>query len=300
MSDAKHNAQTVLAGDVLGLLACPICRSSVAEDADTLTCAAGHRFEVREGIPMLASEIRPFDRRAEWERKQQAAIPEYQAEVDDPESREAASVWTVGRLFGEFWSGDLSGATALDVGCGPYSHQPYFRSSWTEDRVVRLIGVDPLFRAGQRQYEFVQGVAESLPFADSVFDVVLYATSLDHVAAVDAAMLESARVLKPGGTLAIWISLFDPGLHKAVSGALKRVTRESLRHPRAMASYLRVVYALERSRRVDWRDQYHLHRFDLSELKDYISRAGFSITKLLLLDDAVQSVPHAFLRATRG
>ena len=281
------------------LLACPVCRGRLAEDSVGLTCAAGHRFEIREGVPLLASEVRPFDRRAEWEQKQQAAIPEYQTEIDDPESRESASVWTVGRLFGEFWSGDLSRATALDVGCGPYARQSYFRASWTADRVARLIGVDPIFRAGQREYEFVQGVAESLPFADSVFDVVLYATSLDHVAAVDTAMMESARVLKPGGTLAIWVSLFDPGLHKAVSGALKRVTRQSLRRPRVLTSYLRVVYALEKSRRVDWRDQYHLHRFELSELKGYITRAGFSITKLLLLDDAVQTVPHAFLRATR-
>jgi ubiquinone/menaquinone biosynthesis C-methylase UbiE/uncharacterized protein YbaR (Trm112 family) len=293
-------AQAALGDDAIALLACPVCRARLAEQLDGLACATGHRFEIREGVPLLASEVRPFDRSAEWEQKQQAAIPEYQAEIDDPESRGAAAVWTVGRLFGEFWSGNLSRATVLDVGCGPYSDQSYFRASWNKDRVARLVGVDPIFRAGQREYEFVQGVAESLPFADSVFDVVLYATSLDHVADVDTAMLESARVLKPGGTLAIWISVFDPGLHKTVSSALKRVTRQSLRHPRALASYLRVVYALERSRRVDWRDQYHLHRFELSELRGHINRAGFSVSKLLLLDDGVQSVPHTFLLAGRG
>ena len=204
------------------------------------SCAPrGTGSQYGEGVPLLASEGRPFDRRAEWERKQQAAIPSTEAEIDEPKSRQAASVWTVGRLFGEFWSGDLSYATVLDVGCGPYPQQSYFRADWMGDRVNRLVGVDPLFRGGPREYEFVQGVAERLPFADAVFDVVLYATSLDHIADVDAAMLESARVLKPDGTPPIWISLFDPGLEKGVMHALRRVSRRRVVHPRELLAYLR-------------------------------------------------------------
>ncbi|MEO5373721.1 MAG: class I SAM-dependent methyltransferase [Alphaproteobacteria bacterium] len=56
-------------------------------------------------------------------------------------------------------------------------------------------------RQGDETY--IEGSAESLPFADSSVDIVVFFNSLHHVAVerMDTAMAESARVLKPGGLL---------------------------------------------------------------------------------------------------
>jgi len=84
-----------------------------------------------------------------------------------------------------------------------------------------------------------------------------------------------------------------------VSRALRRVRRAAPWRPRALLSYLRVLYALEVSRRIDWRDRYHLHRFELPKLERHVSRAGYEVAERLLVDDGSQSVPHVFMRARR-
>ncbi len=48
---------------------------------------------------------------------------------------------------------------------------------------------------------FVRGYAESLPFADGSFSVIVCLDVLEHVRALDATVKELARVLAPGGIL---------------------------------------------------------------------------------------------------
>ena len=50
---------------------------------------------------------------------------------------------------------------------------------------------------------FVQGVAEALPFADATFDIVTCRRAAHHFPDIRAAVREMARVLRPGGRLAI-------------------------------------------------------------------------------------------------
>ncbi len=154
-----------------------------------------------------------------------------------------------------------------------------------------------MFRSGEREYEFVQGMAERLPFRGDAFDVVLFATSLDHIVDIRAAMREAARVLKLTGELAVWISVFDPGLHSGVMRALRRVERRAPWHPRSPLAFARVLVELVISLRFDWRDRFHLHRLELSQLRGDVAAAGLTITEQLLIHDGSQSVPHVFLRA---
>jgi SAM-dependent methyltransferase len=94
----------------------------------------------------------------------------------------------------------------LDVGCGPQALPVYLRGF----QLDRVAGLDPLPGAAERRFEFRQGIAEFLPWADSQFDVVLFATSLDHVLSLEKTLEEVHRVLRPGGKCIVWAGLI-PG-----------------------------------------------------------------------------------------
>lgn len=69
------------------------------------------------------------------------------------------------------------------------------------------VGLDPaaamLSRARQRRIKVVQGIAESLPFADGVFDYALMIVVLSFLDDAGAGLAEIRRVLGPGGVLVI-------------------------------------------------------------------------------------------------
>jgi ubiquinone/menaquinone biosynthesis C-methylase UbiE len=94
--------------------------------------------------------------------------------------------------------------SALDVGCG---EGRFCRT--LNKRGIRATGVDPtqaLLREARRrdpQGDYIECGAESLPFADSVFDLVVSYLSLIDIQAYEAAIREMARVLKADGTLLI-------------------------------------------------------------------------------------------------
>ena len=102
--------------------------------------------------------------------------------------------------FGKFLSLYAHGSV-LDVGCGIQEFPSYL------DGLVidRLAGVDPLASQVERKFEFVQGFAEFLPWENEEFDLVVAATSLDHVVSLDMALSEIKRVLRPGGYFVTWV-----------------------------------------------------------------------------------------------
>lgn len=55
-------------------------------------------------------------------------------------------------------------------------------------------------------FQFVQGIAEFIPFKDESFEYVIAISSLDHVLLLDEALKEMHRVLKKGGKLLIMAS----------------------------------------------------------------------------------------------
>lgn len=81
----------------------------------------------------------------------------------------------------------------------------------------------------------VRGDALRLPFPDGAFDRVICAEVLEHLPDDSAAMAELARVLKPGGMLAISVPRFGPELvnwalsqrYHAVAGGHVRIYRRS-------------------------------------------------------------------------
>ncbi len=96
-------------------------------------------------------------------------------------------------------------ASALDVGCG----EGRFCRMVRAEGIVNVIGVDPTValiaeaRARDPLGDYRIGTAEALEFDDASFDLVVSYLSLIDIPDVAAAIAESARVLRPGGTLLI-------------------------------------------------------------------------------------------------
>jgi ubiquinone/menaquinone biosynthesis C-methylase UbiE len=91
----------------------------------------------------------------------------------------------------------------LDVGCGTGN----YAAALTEATSCRISGVDPSRRMLDRAHDaapwesLAQSSAESLPFGDNAFDVVISTDVIHHIADRDAYFREAVRVLQPGGHL---------------------------------------------------------------------------------------------------
>lgn len=102
------------------------------------------------------------------------------------------------------------GARVLDVGCGT---GPQSRTIAAIPEVAAVVGVDQLepflergrlLAADLPQVSFEQADARELSFEDGSFDVVVLHTLLTHVPGPEAVIAEVHRVLRPGGTVAVY------------------------------------------------------------------------------------------------
>ena len=72
---------------------------------------------------------------------------------------------------------------------------------------------DRLRAAGVGNVEVVQGDGRRMPLPDSVFDLVFLVDVVGEIPDKGAFFCECARVLKPGGTLAVTEQISDPDFH---------------------------------------------------------------------------------------
>ncbi|MBF6301703.1 class I SAM-dependent methyltransferase [Nocardia amamiensis] len=106
------------------------------------------------------------------------------------------------------------GAWVLDVGTGPGKLVARVGSRRPD---LRLHGVDlspHMIEIAERtlagRAEFSVGDVGALPYPDDSFDLVVSSLSLHEWPEVDRAIAELARVLRPGGTVAIYDFRFVP------------------------------------------------------------------------------------------
>ena len=120
-----------------------------------------------------------------------------------------------------------TGSVVLDVACGPGNFTGHFGSVVGPTGLA--VGLDASDTMLQKAVEtnsapsvaYVRGDAEKLPFADATFDAVSCFAALYLIADPFATLAEIARVLRPGGRVAILTSFAG---HTPVMKAVTRLT----------------------------------------------------------------------------
>jgi SAM-dependent methyltransferase len=150
-------------------------------------------------ITHYSSLVMPFDTKTTWDACG-AAFDRYTSSEDSFSEN-------VERPVIESLLGDLSGANALDLGCGSGVYATRLAA-----RGAQVVGLDlsaamldlARERARSRRMALdwlVADIARPLPFADAQFDLLFTATALHYVEDLGAVMREMARVLRPRGRL---------------------------------------------------------------------------------------------------
>lgn len=115
------------------------------------------------------------------------------------------------------------GDRVLDLGCGGGRHafELYRRGAHVvalDQNADDLAAVDGMFKAMAAEGQVpdtataktVKGDALDLPFADGTFDFVIAAEILEHIPDDTTAMAELARVVRPGGMVAVSVPRWLP------------------------------------------------------------------------------------------
>ncbi|MBI4287975.1 MAG: class I SAM-dependent methyltransferase [Chloroflexi bacterium] len=139
----------------------------------------------------------------------------------------------------------------LDVGCGPFGMISYLAQG-------QRFGLDSLMHFYlasfdmEKEVTWASGGAESLPFDDAFFDVVICTNTIDHTRVPQRALAEMNRVLKSDGVLFLTVHIYS-------------------RRVRTVKAFLE---------RVGWGDPPHPYSFNVPDVKRLLSESGFKLTGL--------------------
>ena len=170
-------------------------------------------------VQVLKSEIRKTYASISQQPEQDYIFPTGRAWAEDLDYPEElanvpdAAVESFAGVANPFSLGRLNrGEDVLDLGCGAGTDTLVAAQMVAPDGRVTGIDMTPEMLAKARaaaaamgldNVDFVEGEAESLPFEDAAFDVVVSNGVIDLVPDKDAVFSELFRVLRPGGRMQI-------------------------------------------------------------------------------------------------
>jgi ubiquinone/menaquinone biosynthesis C-methylase UbiE len=99
--------------------------------------------------------------------------------------------------------GDLNGKRVADVGCGKGRFARIVKERNPRASVVALDLAEAMLLPIPREIERVAASMTALPLATAAFDGAYATESLEHAVDIPAAVAELARIVKPGGRIAI-------------------------------------------------------------------------------------------------
>ena len=169
----------------------------------------------------------------------------------------------VGRYAGEIIA-RAGGGLHLDVGCGARAWPVYMAAS---SECVEWIGVDPFLGDAARQFPFVQGMGEYLPFRRELFDGALYAGTIYHHLDPQRSLQRVHSILKPMGKLFVW--------YTACRSRRKYLIWRGLR----MLGFARMY------------DEDYPWAFTPKSLRTELERAGFAVEDNVFLCEICEDLP---------
>ncbi|WP_435119994.1 methyltransferase domain-containing protein [Halolamina sp. C58] len=136
----------------------------------------------------------------------------------------------------EYLATDLHGAV-LDLGAGTGAMFPYFKSATDNDSSLILHAVEPDPHMRRQAVQKARSLdlditirsegAQSLPYADDAFDVVIASLVFCTIPDVEAALDEVTRVLKPGGEFRFFEHVHAEGLLARLQDVVNPVWRRA-------------------------------------------------------------------------
>jgi SAM-dependent methyltransferase len=272
-------------------IVCPICREhpgdillKVDSHAERVCQSCRSIFEAREKslcfIPteFLVSDLN--EKRETWDRLQLNGRDSYTLA---PEFNLSVAGRPDALAFGQFARFDR---VVLDVGCGPSETLPSYFSHANE---ATVIGMDPLDSPMTRQFPFISGIGEYLPFRDETFDHISFASSLDHCLDPLRSLVEARRCLKTGGYLALWVDgIVESAVESKSSGGrgiLAKGWKSLTRHNWvAKIGWLRTFQFIKSVALMKVpegaSDPFHLGHFTVDDVLSWLKQSGFVIEKI--------------------
>jgi SAM-dependent methyltransferase len=181
------------------MLVCPDHGMALTRANDSLRCEREHSYPLIGGIPRFTPPFSYADSFGfEW-----TTFPRLQ--LDDASSRESEESF---RLRTGLEPEDVRGRLVLDGGCG-MGRFAHVVARWG-GRVVGLDISRAVEAAAENLAEFDEvGLAQSdlrrLPLPRETFDIVFSLGVLHHTPDTFESLSRIATLVKPGGTLAIWV-----------------------------------------------------------------------------------------------
>jgi SAM-dependent methyltransferase/uncharacterized protein YbaR (Trm112 family) len=200
MDKWQNSKRLGISHDVVAILCCPSCRGSLTEQEAGLCCDhCGRFFPLVKGIVrFVGAENYASSFGFQWNKYVRTQLDHDGSHESEDEFRERTG----------FSPRELSGKLILDVGCGMGRFAEVV-SRWG----ARVVGIDlsnaveaaALNLVDRSSVTLFQADVFSLPFAAESFDYIYSIGVLHHTPDCEKAFKALPPLLKPGGSIAIWL-----------------------------------------------------------------------------------------------